>query len=67
MPQIIFAFTMKTETKEATFSGNVAPATALQVLQEIVVADAIASAKAKEAEAEPVKPVKGLGDRKVKK
>jgi len=62
MPQIIFAFTMETETKEAVFSGNVSPATALQVLQEIVVAQAIANAKEKEAE-----PAKGLGDKRKKK
>jgi len=35
--QIIYAFTFNTETKEATFSGNVKPLVALQILQNIVI------------------------------
>jgi len=41
MPQIIFAFTMDTETKAATFTGNVAPGVALGVLQDIAIAEAV--------------------------
>ena len=43
--QLIFAFTINPETKEATFSGNVQPAVALKILQDIVIADAVNKAE----------------------
>ena len=39
MHQIIFSFTLNTETKEAVFAGNIEPAAALHVLQDLVVAE----------------------------
>ncbi len=57
MPQIIFAFTFNPETKEAVFSGNVKPAIALKILQEIVITDAVANAETARRKAE--KPAKG--------
>lgn len=39
--QIIFAFTINPETKEADWCGNVQPAVALQILQKIVIAEAV--------------------------
>jgi len=41
MPLIIFTFSVKTETQEAVFSGNIEPQQALQVLQQIVVAELV--------------------------
>ena len=46
MAQIIFAFTINTETQEATFSGNVEPQAALQVLQQLAIAEAVKKAAA---------------------
>ena len=43
---IIFSFAFNMETKEATFSGNITPMVALQVLQSIVVAEAVKNEKA---------------------
>lgn len=45
MPQLIFTLTINTETQEATFAGNMEAQVALQVLQQIVIADAISKAK----------------------
>lgn len=36
MAQIIFAFTLNTESKEVAFVGNVEPPVALHILQDIV-------------------------------
>ena len=56
--QILFAFTMNPETKKASFTGNVEPDVALKILQDIVIADAIAKADvAREKEDKPVKEV----------
>ena len=44
MPLIIFAFSLKTETQEAAFSGNIEPQVALQILQQLVIANAIKQA-----------------------
>ena len=41
MAQIIFAFTINTETQEAVFSGNVELPAALQVLQQLTIADGV--------------------------
>ncbi len=54
--QLIFAFTINPETKEAAFSGNLEPAAALQILQDIVIASAVAEAEAAKKKAE--KPTK---------
>ena len=45
MPQIIFTFTVNTETQEANFSGNIQPRVALQFLQDIVISEAVRQAK----------------------
>lgn len=52
--QIIFAFTINPDTKEAAFSGNITPGVALQLLQDIVIAQAVEAAK-KHAESKPKK------------
>lgn len=57
--QLIFAFTFNPETKEAAFTGNIDPAMALKILQDIVIADALAKA-----EAERIKKTKA--EKKVK-
>lgn len=57
--QLIFTFTMNLGTKEVTYSGNIAPAVALKVLQDIVIADALDTAEAARKKAE--KPVKRAG------
>jgi len=52
MMQILFALTFNTETKEASMAGTIPAQQALQILQQLVIADAInkaiALAKAKE-------------------
>lgn len=51
--QIIFAFTFNPETKEAAFTGNVEPQIALNILQNIVIAEGIRQAE--EAQKKPAK------------
>ena len=41
MPLIIFTFSVKTETQEAAFSGNISAQEALQILQQICIAEAV--------------------------
>ena len=41
MPLIVFTFSVKTETQEAIFSGNIEPQQALQILQQICIAEAV--------------------------
>jgi len=48
MPQLIFTFTINSETQEAAFAGNVKPQAALHILQQLVVAEEIRKAKEKE-------------------
>lgn len=63
MPLIIFTFAFQTETKEATFSGNIPPAQALQILQDIVIADLVKKQQKAEAAKEKTKDTgKGKGD-----
>ena len=45
MPLIIFTFFLNTETQEAALAGNIPPQQALQVLQQIVVAELVKQAK----------------------
>jgi hypothetical protein len=45
MLQVIFTFTVNTETQDANFSGNVPPRVALQFLQDIVISEAIRQSK----------------------
>jgi len=44
MSQIIFAFTINTETQEAAFSGNIEIQPALGILQQIAIAEAVKKA-----------------------
>jgi len=44
MPQIIFTFTVNTDTQEAAIAGNIEPQVALQILQQLVIANAIKQA-----------------------
>ena len=44
MPQIIFTFTVNTDTQEAAIAGNIEPQVALQMLQQLVIANAIKQA-----------------------
>ena len=39
--QLIFTFTVNTETKQIAFAGNMEPQAALSMLQQLVIADAI--------------------------
>lgn len=41
MPQVIFTFTINTDTQEGNFAGNVEPKVALNILQQLVIADAV--------------------------
>ena len=52
MPQIIFTFTVNTDTQEAAIAGNIPPQQALQVLQQIVVAELVKQAKEEKEEKE---------------
>jgi len=52
MPLIIFTFFLNTETQEAALAGNIPPQQALQVLQQIVIAEAIKQAKEEKEEKE---------------
>ena len=42
---IIFTFALNPQTQEATFAGNIEPQMALQILQQLVIAEAIRKAK----------------------
>lgn len=48
--QVIFTFTLNTETKEASMAGNVEPEAALQILQQLVIAQAMQRARQSEAD-----------------
>jgi len=62
MPLIIFTFSVKTETQEAAFSGNISAQQALQILQQIVIAEGIRNGqKEKDAEKEADKKEQEAG------
>ena len=62
MPLIIFSFSLKTETQEAVFAGNIGIQQALQVLQQLTIADAIQKAKEQaEIDEKPKEQVKDVG------
>ena len=42
---LTFTFTVNPETQEATFAGNIEPLAALQILQQLVIAEAIKKAR----------------------
>jgi len=42
---LTFTFTVNPETQEAAFAGNIEPLAALQILQQLVIAEAIKKAK----------------------
>ena len=44
MPLLLFAFSIDTETNEATFAGTIEPPAALTLLQQFVIADAVKKA-----------------------
>lgn len=44
--QIVFAFSFNTDTKEAALTGNIKPEVALNILQKLVIAEAIKKAQA---------------------
>jgi len=48
MPQVIFTFTVNTDTQEAAIAGNIEPQVALQILQQLVIANAIKQARQQE-------------------
>jgi len=39
MSQLLFSFVFSPETKEAVFAGNIEPAQALHILQDLVIAE----------------------------
>lgn len=43
--QVLFAFTFDLETQNVVFAGNVTPQAALQMLQAIVIAEAVQQAQ----------------------
>lgn len=45
MPLILYAFTLNLETQEASMIGNIPGEVALQLLQRLVIAEAIQKAK----------------------
>ena len=48
MPQVIFTFTVNTDTQEAAIAGNIEPQVALKILQQLVIANAIKQARQQE-------------------
>ena len=51
---IIFSFALNPETQEAAIAGNIEPQVALQILQQLVIANAIKQAKQHEIKEETV-------------
>jgi len=52
MPQIIFTFTINSETQEASFAGNVPIEIALQILQQLTIAEMVKRSQEKPEEKE---------------
>lgn len=50
---LLFAMTLETNTKEATFAGNLTPQEALNILQSIIISEAVKKAKEEKKDAEP--------------
>jgi len=48
-----FTFTLDPDTQEAIFAGNIEPQVALQILQNIVISDAVRKAKEASKEVKP--------------
>ena len=42
---IIFTFALNPQTQEAAFAGNIEPQMALQILQQLIIAEAIRKAR----------------------
>lgn len=62
--QVLFSFTINTETKEAVVVGNIDPADALPILQDIVIADLVKKRQKAEAAKEKTKEkAKGKDDK----
>ena len=51
---IIFSFALNPETQEAAIAGNIEPQVALQILQQLVIANAIKQARQQEIKEETV-------------
>lgn len=49
---LLFAFSIDQDTKEATFAGNIEPQVALQILQSIVIVEAVKQARQNEVKVE---------------
>ena len=47
MPLIIFSFSFNPETQEAAFAGNIEPQLALQLLQQLTIAEMVRREKEK--------------------
>jgi hypothetical protein len=47
MPMMMFAFTFNPDTKEVVSTGNITPDAALQIVQSIVISEAIKAAQSK--------------------
>ena len=45
MALVLFSFAINPETQEAAFAGNMEPQVALQILQQLVIAEAIRKAR----------------------
>ena len=57
---ITFTFTVNQENNEVVFSGNIEPLPAMQILQQIVIGDALRKEKAKWQELEKSKRQEAL-------
>ena len=57
MTLILFSFSVDTDTQEAAFSGNVNLRVALQVLQQLVIDEAIKKAKEQKVEEKKETPL----------
>ena len=61
MSLVIFSFSFNPETQEAAFAGNIEIRQALQILQQLTIADVIQKAKQQQSEAteKPKEKAKG--------
>jgi len=58
MPLILFSFVLQTETQEAAIAGNVPPQQALNILQQLVIAQLVKDAQEKVREKEKETEIK---------
>ena len=62
MPQIIFLFTLNTETQEFVYASNIAPPEAQLLMAQQLIQNAIVSEAVNKAEADKAADAKGGGE-----